>query len=133
MRPDERELDEEIRGHLGLCSKERSDLGEAPEAARFTWRAHCDWVKGTHSRIAVEDFHGLCEEQRHKRRFTYDEVQIILENLAQPDREVVGLRGGEVVRKLQPHDPTTPRPHDPLPQFLRRKLVQRLLGPIPPH
>ena len=35
MRPDERELDEEIRGHLALAIKERIDGGEAPEAARL--------------------------------------------------------------------------------------------------
>jgi hypothetical protein len=35
MRPDERELDEEIRGHLALSAKERVDRGEDPEAARL--------------------------------------------------------------------------------------------------
>ena len=35
MRPDERELDEEIRGHLALSVKERIECGEAPEAARL--------------------------------------------------------------------------------------------------
>ena len=34
MRPDERDLDEEIRGHLALSVKERIDRGEDPEAAR---------------------------------------------------------------------------------------------------
>ena len=35
MRPDERELDEEIRGHLALSVKERVDRGEDPESARL--------------------------------------------------------------------------------------------------
>src|ERR687893_1224975 len=35
MRPDERELDEEIRGHLAISIKERIELGEDPEAARL--------------------------------------------------------------------------------------------------
>jgi putative ABC transport system permease protein len=35
MRPDERELDDEIRGHLALSVKERIERGENPEAARF--------------------------------------------------------------------------------------------------
>jgi len=35
MRPDERELDEEIRGHLALSIKERIEAGEDPEAARL--------------------------------------------------------------------------------------------------
>jgi predicted permease len=34
MRPDERELDEEIRGHLALSVKDRIERGEDPEAAR---------------------------------------------------------------------------------------------------
>jgi predicted permease len=33
-RPDERDLDDEIRGHLALAIKERIDRGEDPEAAR---------------------------------------------------------------------------------------------------
>lgn len=35
MRPDDREIDDEIRGHLALCVKQRIDDGEAPEAARL--------------------------------------------------------------------------------------------------
>src|SRR5262245_5995029 len=34
MRPDERDLDEEIRGHLALSIKERIDRGEDPASAR---------------------------------------------------------------------------------------------------
>ena len=35
MRPDDRELDEEIRGHLALSVKERIESGDDPEAARL--------------------------------------------------------------------------------------------------
>ena len=35
MRPDDRDLDEEIRGHLALSIKERIDRGEDPESARL--------------------------------------------------------------------------------------------------
>ncbi len=35
MRPDERDLDEEIRGHLALSVKERIERGEDPESARL--------------------------------------------------------------------------------------------------
>ncbi len=35
MRPDDHELDEEIRGHLAINIKERIDAGEDPEAARL--------------------------------------------------------------------------------------------------
>src|SRR5574341_1947171 len=34
MRPDERDLEEEIRGHLALSIKDRIERGEDPEAAR---------------------------------------------------------------------------------------------------
>ena len=34
MRPDDRELDDEIRGHLAISVKERIERGEDPEAAR---------------------------------------------------------------------------------------------------
>ena len=50
----------------------RAALTEAPEAARFTWRATCDWVNGTHSRSTVQGFFGLGAEQTHKQAFLYD-------------------------------------------------------------
>jgi hypothetical protein len=34
MKPDQNELDEEIRGHMALSIKERIERGEDPEAAR---------------------------------------------------------------------------------------------------
>ena len=50
----------------------RQALSQAPEAARFTWRATCDWVKGTHSRSRVDGFFGLGAEQKHKTEFTFN-------------------------------------------------------------
>jgi hypothetical protein len=35
MRPDERDLDEEIRGYLALSVRERIERGEDPDAARL--------------------------------------------------------------------------------------------------
>jgi hypothetical protein len=35
MRPDEHEIDEEIRGHLAISVKERIERGEDPETARL--------------------------------------------------------------------------------------------------
>ncbi len=35
MKPDQDELDEEIRGHMALSIKERIERGEDPEAARL--------------------------------------------------------------------------------------------------
>jgi uncharacterized OsmC-like protein len=50
----------------------REALTQAPEAAKFTWRATCKWINGTHSRSTVDGFFGLGEEQRHKTTFTFD-------------------------------------------------------------
>ena len=50
----------------------REALTEAPEAAHFVWRAESEWKNGTHTQSSVQGFFGLCEEQRHVRRFDYD-------------------------------------------------------------
>jgi uncharacterized OsmC-like protein len=43
----------------------REALSQAPEAAKFNWRASCEWQNGTHSTNTVEGFFGLGEEQHH--------------------------------------------------------------------
>lgn len=50
----------------------REALSQAPEAAKFQWRATCTWVNGTHCQSEVEQFFGLGEEQSRKRRFNFD-------------------------------------------------------------
>ncbi len=50
----------------------RDALSKAPEAAKFTWRASCQWMGGVHSRSTVETFFGLGDEQSHNRAFTID-------------------------------------------------------------
>jgi len=50
----------------------RKALTETPEAAKFTWRASCEWVKGTHSRSSIEGFFGLGQEQKHRTKFTFE-------------------------------------------------------------
>ena len=50
----------------------RAALTEAPEAAKFKWRATCDWIRGTHSRTTVEGFFGLGAEQSRPKSFVYD-------------------------------------------------------------
>jgi uncharacterized OsmC-like protein len=50
----------------------RAALTEAPEAARFKWRATCSWVNGTHSHSTVQQFFGLGAEQAHKTEFRFD-------------------------------------------------------------
>jgi uncharacterized OsmC-like protein len=50
----------------------REALSQAPEAAKFNWRANCKWVRGTHSQSTVKGFFGLGEEQSHKTEFRFD-------------------------------------------------------------
>lgn len=50
----------------------REALKEAPEAAKFKWRATCSWVNGTHSTSSVEGYFGLGEEHKHKTTFSFD-------------------------------------------------------------
>ena len=50
----------------------RAALTEAPQAAKFKWRASCEWKNGTHSHSTVEGFYGLGEEQGRKQTFTFD-------------------------------------------------------------
>src|SRR6185503_7905464 len=44
----------------------------APQAAAFQFRAHNEWVNGTHSRGEIRDFFGVGEERTHERTFTFD-------------------------------------------------------------
>jgi uncharacterized OsmC-like protein len=50
----------------------RDALQGAPEAAQFTWRASAKWQNGVHSRIKVQSFFGLGEEQAHKEQWSFE-------------------------------------------------------------
>jgi len=50
----------------------RKALSEAPEAAKFNWRATCKWVNGTHSNSSIKSFFGLGGEQSHRTEFAFD-------------------------------------------------------------
>jgi uncharacterized OsmC-like protein len=50
----------------------RKALSDAPEAAKFQWRASCKWISGTHSRSTVRNFFGLGAEQKHRTEFSFD-------------------------------------------------------------
>ena len=50
----------------------RQALTEAPEGARFRWRATCTWMNGTHSRSNVKEFFGLGADQKHRTEFTFE-------------------------------------------------------------
>lgn len=76
----------------------REALTEAPEAAKFRWRASCTWLNGTHSGSSVEGFYGLGEEQTHRKEYTFEsdhpEIFASEDNGATPVEFVlVGLAG----------------------------------------
>ena len=50
----------------------REALRNAPEGAKFKWRASCKWQNGTHSQTKVQGFHGLGAEQKHKTEFSFE-------------------------------------------------------------
>ncbi len=50
----------------------RAALTETPAAAKFTWRATCKWVNGTHSQSTIQSFFGLGEEQSHRTEFSFE-------------------------------------------------------------
>ena len=45
---------------------------QAPEAARFQFRARNQWVSGTHNRTTITDYYGVGEERSHERTFVFD-------------------------------------------------------------
>ncbi|HLS85763.1 MAG TPA: OsmC family protein [Burkholderiales bacterium] len=76
----------------------REALTQAPEGAKFAWRASCKWMDGTHSRVAVKGFHGLGQEQSHRTEFSFDmdhpEIFASQDNGATPVEMVLtGLAG----------------------------------------
>ena len=76
----------------------REVLAATPEAAKFQWRATCEWQNGTHSNSLVEGFFGFGEEQHHRTRYSFDvdhpEIFASEDNGATPVEYVlVGLVG----------------------------------------
>jgi uncharacterized OsmC-like protein len=45
---------------------------QAPQAAIFQFRAHNEWVSGTHNRGTIADYFGVGEERAHERTFVFD-------------------------------------------------------------
>ena len=45
---------------------------QAPEAARFQFRARNQWVSGTHNRTTIGDYFGVGEERAHEATFVFD-------------------------------------------------------------
>ncbi|QKC82859.1 OsmC family protein [Mesorhizobium sp. NZP2077] len=76
----------------------REALKDAPEAARFKWRATSEWVKGTHNRATVHGFFGLGAQQQHRQTYQFEsdhpEIFASEDNGATPVEFVlVGLAG----------------------------------------
>src|SRR5262249_11590270 len=76
----------------------REALSEAPEAARFKWRATREWVKGTHSHATVDGFYGLGGEQKHRQayRFSTDHPEVFAsedQGATPVEMVLVGLAG----------------------------------------
>jgi uncharacterized OsmC-like protein len=45
---------------------------QAPQAAAFQFRAHNQWLSGTHNRTTIADYYGVGEERTHERTFVFD-------------------------------------------------------------
>ena len=45
----------------------RVAIEAAPEAGQFTWRAQAKWVDGTHTKVDIDGFYGLGDEQARSR------------------------------------------------------------------
>ena len=76
----------------------REALTGAPEGAKFTWRASCTWLNGTHASSSIESFYGLGEEQSHRQAYRFDtdhpEIFASEDNGATPvEMVLVGLAG----------------------------------------
>jgi len=44
----------------------------APAAAQFQFRAHNQWISGTHSRGSIHDYYGVGAERHHEHSFKFD-------------------------------------------------------------
>ncbi len=45
---------------------------QAPAAAQFQFRAHNEWINGTHNRSSIGDYFGVGEEREHAQTFVFD-------------------------------------------------------------
>lgn len=76
----------------------RAALTDAPEAAKFQFRATSEWINGIHTRSSLHDYFGLGEVQQHRQTFEIDtdhpELFAAEDNGATPiEMVLVGLAG----------------------------------------
>ena len=50
----------------------REQLEQMPDAAKFKFRASCDWLRGTHSRSTIKNYFGLGQEQSREKSFSVE-------------------------------------------------------------
>ena len=67
-------VDESIRNGVDTAAlfATLDAVKSAPEAATFQFRAHNEWISGTHNRGTIHGFFGVGEERTHERTFTFD-------------------------------------------------------------
>jgi uncharacterized OsmC-like protein len=68
------ELDDSMRNGVDTATlfATLDAVKQAPQAASFQFRAHNQWVSGTHNRSTIADFFGVGEERAHERTFVFD-------------------------------------------------------------
>jgi uncharacterized OsmC-like protein len=68
------ELDDSMRNGVDTATlfATLDAVKQAPEAAKFQFRAHNQWLSGTHNRSTITDFYGVGEERAHERSFVFD-------------------------------------------------------------
>jgi len=75
----------------------RQALTDAPQAAKFQWRAQCEWVRGTHSQSTMTDFSGLGQNHAHRQSYTIEsdhpEIFASEDNGATPPEIVLAALG----------------------------------------
>jgi uncharacterized OsmC-like protein len=68
------ELDDSMRNGVDTATlfATLDAVKQAPQAAKFQFRAHNQWQSGTHNRSTIADFFGVGEERAHERTFVFD-------------------------------------------------------------
>ena len=68
------ELDDSMRNGVDTATlfATLDAVKQAPEAAKFQFRAHNQCQSGTHNRSTIADFFGVGEERSHERTFVFD-------------------------------------------------------------
>lgn len=58
--------------NVGALLDARAALTDAPEGAKFQWKASSRWMNGTHTQATVKEFAGLGGDQSHNQAFTFE-------------------------------------------------------------